>query len=227
MFPLALMAGSALASGIGALGSKSAQDKYLLQNLQADQQQIMQDAEAARLRNEVLAKYREVARGFGAENESNFAAGMTPFTQGAQAGRLDAATGARGGAINEAIGSATPTSDIPLRAGAPDVVRQAYTGSLGDAFIRAQGQGGRLADVGAYGDTMGANARDIGGTGQRVETVNTLAKGNAKLLPAEQDLMAYQANRPIFRPAQPDTPWWSTVLKGAGKLGGAMAGRSF
>lgn len=214
------MAGGALASGIGALGAKSAQDKYLLQNLQADQQQIMQDAEAARLRNEVLAKYRDVARGFGAENEGNFAAGMAPFTPGAQAGRLEGAAGARGNAINEAIGSATPTSEIPFRAGAPDAVRQAYTGTLGDAFTRARGQGGRLAAVGAYGDAMGANERDIGGTGQRVETVNTLAKGNAQLLPAEQDLMAYRANRPIFRPAQPDMPWWSTVLQGAGKLGG-------
>lgn len=210
--------------GISKAGEVLANNKYLSQNIQADMQQLQQDAEAARLRNQVLDKYREIARGFATENQGNFQGGMASFTPEAQSARLGAAEGARGAAIGGAIG-AGPNTDIAMRKSAPSFVQNNLQSDLGDAFTRAQGQGGRLASVGAYGDTMASNERDIGATGQKVKTVNQLATGNASLLPYEQGLVAYQANRPIWRPAQPDVPWWAQLAKGISKPLGAMAGR--
>lgn len=218
-----LLLGAMALGGIGALGQTAANNKYLSQNIQADMQQLQQDAEAARLRNQVLDKYREIARGFATENQGNFQGGLASFTPEAQSARLGAAEGARGAAIGGAIG-AGPNTDIAMRKSAPSFVKNNLQSELGDAFTRAQGQGGRLASVGAYGDTLASNERDISATGQKVKTVNQLATGNAALLPYEQDLVAYKANRPIWRPAQPDVPWWAQLSTSLGNLGGSAAG---
>ncbi len=221
---LPLMLGAAALAGIGKAGEVMANNKFKTQNIQADMQQLQQDAEAARLRNQVLDKYREIARAFANENQGNFQSGMTAFTPEAQTARLGGAEAARGSAISGAIG-AGPSTDIAMRKSAPSFVQNNLSGELGDAFTRAQGQGGQLASIGAYGDTMAANQRDIGSTGQKVQTVNQLATGNAALLPYEQDLASYQANRPIWRPAQPDAPWWAQLSTAISKPLGAVSGR--
>lgn len=219
---IALLLGGTALSGIGQIGENAAKNKWLSQNLQADMQQLQQDQAAAQMRNEVMAKYRDIARGFAAENQGNFNTGLATFAPQGQ--RLDAATATRGSTISDAIGSG-PNTNVPLRAGAPSVVQNAYDTRLGDVFTNAQDRGSRFASLGAYGDLMGANARDISGTGQQVQTVNQLAKGNAELLPYEQDLASFKAYSPIFRPAEPDVPMWTSLAKGAGKIGGALAGR--
>lgn len=219
---IALLLGGTALSGIGAAGEAKAKNKFLQQNLAADEQQIAQDLQAAQLRNEVLARYRTDLNRFADENQANFNAGLATFAP--QGTRLDAATGARSGTIANALGSGITAAAVPFRAGAPNSTSAEYTQRLGDAFSGAAARGGRLGALGAYGDLMGANARDISTTGEKVKTTNQLASGEAQLLPYEQDLAAYKANAPIFRPGAPNVPWWATLAKGLGKLGGAAGG---
>lgn len=219
---LGLLLGGTALSGLGGIGEAKAKNQFLQQNLGADLQQIQQDLLAAQLRNEVLARYRADLNRFADENQANFNAGLATFAP--QGARLDAATGARSGTISQALGAGTTTADVPFRAGVPSSTSAEYTQRLGDAFSRASERGGRLGALGAYGDLMGANARDISTTGEKVKTTNQLASGQAQLLPYEQDLAAYKADVPIFRPGAPDVPWWATLAKGAGKLGGAIGG---
>ena len=67
--------------------------------------------------------------------------------------------------------------------------------------------------------------RDLSTTGERLKTTNNLAAGNMALLPGAQDLVSFGANYPIFRPSEPDVPWWASSAKGAGNLMGVAAGR--
>jgi len=221
---LTLLAASTAASAGGSILEGNAQSDFVRQNLDADMTEMRQSVEEARLRNEVADRYRETARKFGEENQTNFNAGLGSFMPDAQAARMDAATADRGGTVASAIGQPPSAEATPFRAGTPDAVKATHAQRVGDAFARAQTQGAAGAKVGAYGDTMAENQRTVGGTGQKIETVNTLAKGNAALLPHEQDLVGYQARKPIFRPAAPQVSPWAPVLKGAGRIGGAMAG---
>jgi hypothetical protein len=99
------------------------------------------------------------------------------------------------------------------------------TKQLGDAFAQASGQGGRLAAIGGYGDTLGGINRDLSTTGEKIKTTNNLAAGNMALLPRAQELASFGAYSPIFRPSQPDVPWWASAAKGLGNIGGALAGQ--
>ena len=218
MWPL-LLGGMAL-SGIGALSENAAKNKFTSQNLQADMQQLQQDQQAAALRNQELAKYLAAAQQFGAENQGTLNQGIAAFTPS----RLSSDTAARGATIGQAIG-AGPDTNVPLRAGTAAPVGAEYTKRLGDAFTNASGQGGRLAAMGGYGDMTGGFGRDLSTAGERLKTTNNLAAGNMALLPAAQDLASFGANYPIFRPSDPNVPWWATLMKGAGNIGGALAGR--
>lgn len=219
---IAMLLGGTALSGLGGIGEARAKNQFLQQNLAADQQQIAQDLQAAQLRNDVLARYRADLNRFADVNQGDFNAGLATFAP--QGARLDAATGARFGTIANALGTGITTADIPFRAGAPTSTGAEYTQRLGDAFSRAAASGSRLGALGAYGDLMKGNVRDISTTGEKVKTTNQLASGQAQLLPFEQDLAAYRADMPIFRPGAPNVPWWTTLARGAGKLGGAFSG---
>lgn len=214
-----LLGGTAL-SGIGALGENAAKNKFLQQNLYADQQQLLQDQQAAAARNAVLQDYIQRANAFGAQNQASLGQGIAAFNPS----RLGADQAARGATISNAIGTG-PDTNIPLRAGTAAPVGAEFTKRLGDAFANASGQGGRLAAVGGYGDTLGGINRDLSTTGERLKTTNNLAAGNMALLPGAQELAAFPAYSPIFRPSQPDVPWWASAAKGAGNILGAAAGR--
>jgi hypothetical protein len=214
-----LLGGTAL-SGIGALGENAAKNKFLSQNLQADMQQLLQDQQAAAARNAVLQEYINNANAFGAQNQATLGQGIAAFNPN----RLGADQAARGATISQAIG-AGPDTNIPLRKGVAAPVSAEVNKQLGDAFASASGQGGRLAAVGGYGDTLGGIGRDLSTTGERLKTTNNLAAGNMALLPGAQELASFGAYSPIFRPSQPDVPWWASTAKGLGNLGGALAGR--
>jgi hypothetical protein len=216
---IALLLGSSALSGIGALGENAAKNKFLSANLNADMQQLLQDQQAAALRNQELQKYITNANAFGAQNQAALGRGIAAFTPN----RLGADTAARGATISKAIGTG-PDTNIPMRQGVPNPVSAEFNKQLGDAFARASGQGGRLAAVGGYGDSLGGINRDLSTTGEKIKTTNNLAAGNMALLPGAQDLASFSAYSPIFRPSQPDVPWWASAAKGLGNLGGAAAG---
>ena len=217
---IALLFGSSALGGIGGISENIAKNKFLSQNTQADIQQLMQDQQAAALRNQELARYTANAQRFGAENQGYLGQGIAAFNPG----RLSGDTAARGATIAKAIGTG-PDTNVPLRAGTAAPVGAEFTKQLGDAFARASGQGGRLAAIGGYGDMTSGFGRDLSTTGERLKTTNNLAAGNMALLPSAQELASFGANYPIFRPSEPDVPWWASVAKGVGKIGGALAGR--
>ena len=86
-----LLGGTAL-SGIGALGENAAKNKFLSANLNADMQQLLQDQQAAALRNQELQKYITNANAFGAQNQAALGRGIAAFSPN----RLGADTAARG-----------------------------------------------------------------------------------------------------------------------------------
>lgn len=222
---LALAAAGAGATIIGSGAKRDAQNEFQLKNLEADRQQYLQNFEEAQKRNEVANRYRDTARGFATENQGTFNTGLASFMPDAQEGRMDDAWLKRAVTTSDAIGG--PSGGVPLKAGAPSVIGQAYDQRIGDAFMRAHEQGFAKSRVGAYGDTQSANDRGVSDTGAKVNTVNTLARGNASLLPHEQDLVGFQVRKPIFRPAGADNPWWADPLIGLGNIAGSMAGASF
>ena len=183
-------------------------------------QQLAQDQQAAAARNAVLQGYINNANAFGAQNQATLGQGISAFNPS----RLGADQAARGATISNAIGTG-PDTNIPMRAGVAAPVSAEVNKKLGDAFASASGQGGRLAAVGGYGDTLGGIGRDLSTTGERLKTTNNLAAGNMALLPGAQELASFGAYSPIFRPSQPDVPWWASLAKGAGNLLGAASGR--
>ena len=80
---IALLFGSSALGGIGGISENVAKNKFAAQNTAADIQQLMQDRQAAALRNQELAKYTAAAQQFGAENRGNLQQGVTAFNPGA------------------------------------------------------------------------------------------------------------------------------------------------
>jgi hypothetical protein len=77
---IALLLGGSALSGIGALDENAAKNKFLSANLNADMQQLMQDQQAAALRNQELQKYIANANAFGAQNQAALGKGIAAFT---------------------------------------------------------------------------------------------------------------------------------------------------
>jgi hypothetical protein len=215
---IGLMAGGGLASILGGGMNRRAERHYTDMNLLADMQQIRQDLETAKLRNQVLDEYRGNAREFATENQGNFTGGLGAFFPDAQQTALTGAADGRNATIQQAIGTPSAAPAVPLRESTPDAIKSLFSAGIGDAFSRASQQGTAMSKVGAYGDVDRGNASTIAGMGSQIGTVNNLARGNAALLPAEQDLFSFKANKPIFRPSGPAYSPWGSVLQGAGNL---------
>jgi hypothetical protein len=220
---MALMIGGTGMSMAGSGMDAKSQSKFNVANINADIEQLLQDEQEAKVRNEVLDRYRTTNEGFINENQGTLGSVMEKFAPTVQAGRFDDAAADRSGKITDAVTSAMP-SKIATRSGAPDVVQKTYDQKIGDVFTGATESGERLGKLGSFGDTFAANERDTGQGQQKIGTVNQISRGFMSNLPAEQDLAGFQVKQPIFRPAAPEKNPWSDVLKFGGTLLGAAGG---
>jgi len=222
---LGIMAASAAASGIsGAAKNKTAAQNQVGQ-IQYYMDQAAQDAAAAKERNRVLDQYLGRQDEWVAQNQGDLNTGIAGFLPDAQEMQRTGLEGARGSSIDAALGAPNAgSSDVALRKGAPNFVTDTIDKKVSEARDLARDSGMKLARMGSYGDTWQQNNRAIGGTGHKIDTTNTIARGNASLIPYAQDLAEFQVRKPITPPAQQQNPWWTSALDGAAKLGSAYAG---
>lgn len=221
---MTLMAAAAGGNTIAGNAEKKANAKFQVANIDADRQQLQQNAEEAAARNAIRDKYDANAQGFANDNQGSIGDVFSQFAQPAQQQASDAAVANRTASIDAALGGPTTTNDLAFRKDTPDIVKAAYAKKLGDVFTDAQARGAAAAKVGSYGDVAGSNDRATAGGVRNVNTTNTLARGNMALLPQEQDLAGFQVRKPIFRPAAPDVPWWTGPLKMASNVAALAAG---
>jgi hypothetical protein len=220
---LAILGGSAVASGVSGWAKNNAAAQNRVNEIQYLMAQRKQDAEAARVRNKVLGDYLTRQDGWVAQNQGDFDTGIAGFMPGVQETQRAGLETARGSSIDAALG-APNTGGVAMRAGAPNIVSAEIDKKVGEARDLARDSGMKLARMGSYGDTWGQNNRAIGETGHKIDTTNTIAKGNASLIPYAQDLAEFQVRSPIAPPVTQTSPWFTSILDGASKLGSAYAG---
>jgi hypothetical protein len=223
---IALLAASAAAGGISgaaknntAAGNRVAEIGYQTQNMQ-------QDADAASARNRVLGDYLGRQDQWIAQNQGDLNTGIAKFLPDVQQTQQAGLEAARGDSINGALGASQGTNGVALRTNAPSFVTDAIAKKVAEAHEVARDSGMRLAKMGSYGDSWNQNNRNIVGTAHNIDTTNTIAKGNAALIPQAQGLEEFIARKPIAMPIPARNPWWTTVLDGVAKVGGAAAGAS-
>jgi hypothetical protein len=263
---LALTAAGAGASALGTSMQNSANKKAYRQNLMAEAmadqrnreidarnnarvnediakaeqiqyQALLQNAEEARVRNEVLADFTARQRQVAERNAAQLAAGAQ--AQGAESTKARTADAARvrSDFAGAAIDGSAPV-DANFRGSTPDVVKDTLARALADSRRTARERSDASAAVSAYGDagtTQGLGLADIIGG---INLNNDAAKGDLSLLPAAQELRGSLVRTPIYAPpptlleanvgrpqqiaAQPSM--MADVLKGFGSLAGSIAG---
>lgn len=223
--PLSLsLAGGAL---LGGVVSGAAQNDVAAQNRVAEiryqMDKMRQDAAVANARNRVLGDYLGRQDEWVAQNQGDFNTGLGAFMPDAQGAQLAGAETARGDSILGAIGGPN-TGGVALRTNAPNFVTSEIDKKVAEARDLARTSGLRMAKMGAYGDTWQQNNRGIADTGRKIDTTNTIAKGNMALVPYAQDLTEFQVRKPIPLPQQVGNPWWTSFADGASKLAMAYAG---
>lgn len=196
-----------------------------------------QDAEDARVRNEVLAEFTARQRQVADKNAAQLAAGAVAqgadTTKQVQAG----ATTARTDFAKNAIDGQAPVKS-GFMGSTPSFIEGELAKAISAGRATAADRAGASAAVSAYGDAgttqMLGLADIVGGIGLN----NNFAKGDLSLLPAEQELRGSIVQKPIYAPpstllegrvSRPNqqpakTSEAGSLLKGIGSLAGSFAG---
>jgi hypothetical protein len=207
-----------------------AKNKVAAQNQVADigyqMDKMRQDAAVANARNKVLGDYLARQDEWVDQNQTDFNTGLGAFMPDAQGAQRTGMETARSDSILGAIGGPN-TGGVALRTNAPNFVTNEIDKKVSEARDLARNSGLRMAKMGSYGDTWQQNNRGIADTAHKVDTTNTIAKGNMALVPYAQDLTEFQVRKPIPVPVQATNPWWTSALDGAANLGAAYAGSKF
>lgn len=200
-------------------------------------QALQQDAEDARVRNEVLAEFTARARQVADKNAAAMAAGA--LAQGADSTKQITANAAatRTDFAKNAIDGQAPVQS-GFMGSAPAFMEGELAKAIAAGRANAGERAGANAAVSAYGDAgttqMLGLADIVGGIGLN----NNFAKGDMSLLPAEQELRGSMVQKPIYappptllenrvaRPQQKQAPTDETasLLKGIGSLAASVGG---
>jgi hypothetical protein len=200
---LALMAASTAASVGGNVISNNEAEK----NMKA--QQVA--------RNQVLDQFLKKQNGYQDQNAAAFDKQTDSMSADQNAQSQTEAVDNRNAAIERATGTEpTSASAIPLSGSAPSVVKQEIAKRVGDAFTAATDNVKKQAKAASYGDVFAKNNIGIQDASNNIGTTNSLARDEAALLPARQDLAAATAYKP--------PSGWGTILSGLGTVGSLAAG---
>lgn len=205
-------------------------------------QQLQQDAEEVRVRNQVLDEFLARQRKASLDNAQTIHGGTV--TQGSvvndimRGGAAAGRTASAGAAID--AGGAT---DAGFRDSTPDVVRQALSAALAGSRDSAKSNAAAASGVAAYGDAFGRQEMGMADILGQIKMRNDFAKGDLSLLPAEQELRGAMVRQPLYaRPAtllserwaapnptqpnqiQPKENQTASLLKGVGSLVSSFAG---
>lgn len=200
-------------------------------------QALQQDAEDARVRNQVLAEFTARQRQVADKNAAQLAAGAV--AQGADITKQVTADSA---ATRTEFAKNAIDGQAPVKSGfagsTPSFIENELAKAISAGRATAGDRAGASAAVSAYGDAgtkqMLGLADIVGGIGLN----NNFAKGDLSLLPAEQELRGSLVQKPIYAPpstllegrvARPQqqaakTSEVGSLLKGIGSLASSFAG---
>lgn len=203
---------------------------------------LQQDAEEARVRNQVLAEFTARQREAAAANAATINAGaQAQGAAGTEAIRSGAAAG-RTASAETAIASGGAT-DAGFSGSAPSFIQGELAKALSGARATAGERAGATAQVAAYGDAQGRQDIGLADIVGKIGLQNNFAKGDLSLLPAQQELRGSMVQNPLYaKPltlltdrwaaptpiqpnvVQPKTSETGALLKGIGSLVGSFAG---
>lgn len=218
---IGLMAGGSGLSFLGGSARQKAQSRYTAANIEADMEQARQNHEEALARNRVLDEFMKRQDTWTSENRETFDKGTNAFKAENQTKSLEDSEKKRGDAMLAAL--ATPSETVtPTQS--DNVLQKDLDQRISAALTENQNKAGRLAKLGAYGDSMQDNQTAIGDADADIRTTNTIARGNLALLPGYQDLEGFQYRKPIWRPGGVQTPSWADWASTFGNFAGAAGG---
>lgn len=198
---------------------------------------LQQDAEEARIRNQVLAEYTARQRAAAGANDATFQGALPTFGAQGTTQQLGTAAQSRGDYAAQAVDSGGAV-DAGFRGSAPNLVQESLNRTLASGRQTVQDRARAGAQVGAYGDVgtqQGISLADLVG---KIGLQNNFAKGDMSLLPSEQELRGSLVRTPIYAPpptllqdrvsrpeqVQPKQSTGAAILKGVGSLAGSYAG---
>lgn len=198
---------------------------------------LLQDAEEARVRNQVLAEFTARQRQAAQTNDATFGGALPTFGAAGTGQQLDASAQGRGDTAAQAVASGGAV-DAGFRGSAPGLVQASLDRALAEGRNTATDRARAGAQVSAYGDVntqQGISMADMVG---KIGLQNNFARGDLSLLPAEQELRGSLVRTPIYAPPptllegrvarpqqiQPKQSAVGGLLKGIGSLAGSYGG---
>jgi hypothetical protein len=165
-------------------------------------------------RNNVLNSFLQKQTAHRKNNEAALTKRVEDMAPQANQQKIDNAVAGRGATIDAT--TSAPPSDVPLTGSAPKVVKDTVAGALSKAFGEATDAAKAKAKVSGYGDMMLDNQFGIGDTERQIGTTNNFARGEAALLPSQQELAGFAARKPSTGIGQ--------IIQAAGQVGSMYAG---
>jgi hypothetical protein len=154
-------------------------------------------AAVMRARNQALQESLARQREFQRQNQLALDAGIDRFDPNAQQElQAKAVEDRTAGVLGNQVAPSSDASEIPLNENAPKVIRSAIAKRMADAFSKSTDRARATAKLGAYGDAWGGNDIAINDVGHKVGMFNNFSRGEAALLPADQELAGYMAHKP-------------------------------
>ncbi len=197
---------------------------------------LQQDAEEARVRNQVLAEFTARQREAATRNNADFNGALPGLGAEGTTQQLGTATQGRGDYAAAAVDSGGAV-DAGFRGSAPSLVQASMDRALAAGRQTATDRARAGAAVSAYGDVGTSQGQALADMVGKIGLTNNFAKGDLSLLPAEQEMRGSLVRTPIYAPpptllqdrvsrpeqVQPkDTG--GGLLKSIGSLAGTYAG---
>lgn len=211
LIPLGLGVGSSLIGGqLQANAQRQQEEQQLNQNLQAEY-----------ARNQVLQRFLATQKGYQKENQGVLDTTIDKASQPKLAATQAAGEASRiAGADSTVAGGITANVAPPSSTGS-NVTQNDLNARTQAGLGRARASTGAAAKLGAYSDAnsyLGNNAIDAG---RRIGTTNEFSRGDAALLPSQQQFADFEAR--VGNRIDPLSTYGSTI-QGLGNVFAALAG---
>lgn len=189
--------------------------------MQRSEQQAA-NAREVEARNAVLRDNLARMAVFQKQNATQQSALMNKFTPASQQQNQTDATAARDAQITGAIPTAASEAGAtppPLTGSQPQIIKSDLAGKMLGAFQTATNAAKANAALGSYNDAWANNNFGITDTARNIDTTNSLAQGQAAILPSQQDLAAAS----VYQPPS----GFGGMLSGLGSLMAGLGGSGY
>jgi hypothetical protein len=190
-------------TALSAFGSMS-------QSKAASEAAMKQQAAENAVLNQVMNKEAD----FQGANTATMKDLVSKFAPDVQTANLASAEGNRDGLIDSAI--TNPNTNVTSGPNTPQFVKDQIASRMLDGVQFAKNAAKANAKVGAYGDSMGTNARNISDASGTIDMTNNFAKGWQSILPDQQQL----AGASVYTPPSQT----GGLLTGIGNLMAGLGG---